>query len=60
MSNKTHRKNHIFREDKKKFIMAMDNGNMLNVLNAMKYHYQNSYSNVMILPSSLYISPSIP
>ena len=37
MPNKTHRKNHIFREDKKTFIMAMDHGNMFNVLPAMKY-----------------------
>ena len=37
MSNKTHRMNHIFREDKKTFIMAMDHGNGFNVLPAMKH-----------------------
>lgn len=37
MANKTHRLNHIFREDRKTFIMAMDHGNGFNVLPAMKY-----------------------
>lgn len=37
MPNKTHRINHIFREDRKTFIMAMDHGNGFNVLPAMKY-----------------------
>jgi DhnA family fructose-bisphosphate aldolase class Ia len=37
MANKIHRLNHIFREDKKTFIMAMDHGNGFNVLPAMKY-----------------------
>lgn len=37
MSNKTHRMNHLFREDKKIFVMAMDHGNGFNVLPAMKY-----------------------
>jgi len=37
MPNKIHRTNHIFREDKKTFIMAMDHGNGFNVLPAMKY-----------------------
>lgn len=37
MGNKTHRLNHIFKEDKKTFIMAMDHGNGFNVLPAMKY-----------------------
>jgi DhnA family fructose-bisphosphate aldolase class Ia len=37
MSRKTHRKNHIFKEDKKTLIIAMDHGNMFNVLPAMKY-----------------------
>ncbi len=36
MSTKTHRMNHLFREDRKVFIMAMDHGNMFNVLPAMK------------------------
>ena len=37
MPSKTHRINHIFREDRKTLIMAMDHGNGLNVLPAMKY-----------------------
>ncbi|MEG0772090.1 aldolase [Clostridium sp.] len=37
MTNKIHRLNHIFREDKKTFIMAMDHGNGFNVLPGMKY-----------------------
>ena len=36
MASKTHRLNHIFREDKKTFIMAMDHGSVFNVLPAMK------------------------
>ena len=36
MPNKTHRLNHIFREDRKTFVMAMDHGNGFNVLPAMK------------------------
>ncbi len=36
MANKTHRLNHIFREDRRTFIMAMDHGNGFNVLPAMK------------------------
>lgn len=36
MSNTTHRMNHIFRTDKKTFIMAMDHGANFNVLPAMK------------------------
>lgn len=36
MANKIHRMNHIFREDRKTFIMAMDHGNGFNVLPAMK------------------------
>jgi DhnA family fructose-bisphosphate aldolase class Ia len=37
MPGKTHRINHLFREDKKTFILAMDHGNGFNVLPAMKY-----------------------
>ena len=37
MPNKTHRKNRIFREDRKTFVMAMDHGNGFNVLPAMKH-----------------------
>lgn len=37
MASKIHRLNHIFREDKKTFIMAMDHGNGFNVLPAMKH-----------------------
>ncbi|MCM0648108.1 aldolase [Clostridium swellfunianum] len=37
MANKVHRLNHVFREDKRTFIMAMDHGNGFNVLPAMKY-----------------------
>jgi DhnA family fructose-bisphosphate aldolase class Ia len=37
MSNKTHRLNHIFREDGRTFIMAMDHGSIFNVLPAMKH-----------------------
>lgn len=37
MSNKTQRLNHIFREDRKTFIMAMDHGSIFNVLPAMKH-----------------------
>lgn len=36
MSNKTHRKNHIFREDKKAFVMAIDHAYRFSVLPAMK------------------------
>lgn len=36
MANKTHRMNHIFKEDKRTFIMAVDHGNGFNVLPAMK------------------------
>jgi len=37
MANKKHRLNHIFREDKRTFIVAVDHGNAFNVLPAMKY-----------------------
>lgn len=37
MANKKHRLNHIFREDRKTFIVAVDHGNAFNVLPAMKY-----------------------
>ncbi len=37
MSNIANRMNHIFRPDKKTFIMAMDHGSNFNVLPAMKY-----------------------
>ena len=37
MPSKTHRMNHIFREDKKTFVMAMDHGAIFNVLPAMKH-----------------------
>ncbi len=37
MANVTQRMNHIFRADKKTFIMAMDHGSNFNVLPAMKY-----------------------
>lgn len=36
MSNKTHRMNHIFREDRKTFVLAIDHGNAFNVLPGMK------------------------
>ena len=36
MPNKTHRMNHIFREDKKAFVMAIDHGYIFSVLPAMK------------------------
>jgi DhnA family fructose-bisphosphate aldolase class Ia len=36
MPNKTHRKNHIFREDKRSFVMAIDHGYIFSVLPAMK------------------------
>jgi DhnA family fructose-bisphosphate aldolase class Ia len=37
MAKKIHRLNHIFREDKRTFIMAMDHGNGFNVLPGMKH-----------------------
>lgn len=37
MSSAAHRMNHIFRPDKKTYIMAMDHGANFNVLPAMKY-----------------------
>lgn len=37
MPTKTHRINHIFREDKKTFVMAIDHGYRFSVLPAMKY-----------------------